>query len=97
MPNNFYYRLYRDENEFNSKLPRFRSEEEFLRGEFKFIKNRINEERYQIANFSILPEYQELFTKIMNEPEINEEQNANIEIDEWANLLNDIVDHPINN
>jgi hypothetical protein len=63
--------------------------EALVRHEFKFMKDQINRGKIKIANMSIIDEYQELFTEVLNEKDD--------EIDAWANLLNDIVDHPINN
>jgi hypothetical protein len=104
MIDNFFYILYRNpldnllyvklkkgEDESIFQLPErsFDNEEALVRHEFKFMKDQINRGKIQIANMSIIDEYQELFTEVLNEQDD--------EIDAWANLLNDIVDHPINN
>jgi len=102
MIDNFFYILYRDpinnflcvkfrneEKEFSFQLPEraFDNEEELVRHVFKFMKSQLNDGKIHIANMSILPEYQELFNEVLNDPNVDEHNNI---IDQIINNLGPI-------
>ncbi len=62
-------------------IEHYESENEAIQAEFKLLKYHLSKGYYQIANVNITPEFQDLFTEILNDPNINDDDPV-INVDE---------------